>query len=132
MGIFAGDRPIIVGVLTAIGVEQGVLYWRYRHQVGEDNTPLDRPSPTTCDKPPCMACRRVCAATRSGSSLQRAANAFSIRSVTDGAPRPAGTSSASRSGPRAPRPRLARQTTTGSTRRQEAAADSHRGTPPAE
>jgi hypothetical protein len=23
MGIFAGDRPIIVGVLTAIGVEQG-------------------------------------------------------------------------------------------------------------
>jgi len=38
MGIFAGDRPIIVGVLTAIGVEQGVLYWRYRHQVGEDNT----------------------------------------------------------------------------------------------
>ena len=25
MGIFAGDRPII-GVLTAIGVEQGVLY----------------------------------------------------------------------------------------------------------
>jgi hypothetical protein len=42
MGIFAGDRPIIVGVLTAIGVEQGVLYWRYRHQVGEDNTLLDR------------------------------------------------------------------------------------------
>jgi hypothetical protein len=41
-GIFAGDRPIIVGVLTAIGVEQGVLYWRYRHQVGEDNTSLDR------------------------------------------------------------------------------------------
>ena len=42
MGIFAGDRPIIVGVLTAIGAEQGVLYWRYRHQVGEDNTSLDR------------------------------------------------------------------------------------------
>jgi hypothetical protein len=42
MGIFAGDRPIIVGVLTAIGVEQGVLYWRYRDQVGEDNTSLDR------------------------------------------------------------------------------------------
>ncbi len=41
MGIFAGDRPIIVGVLTAIGVEQGVLYWRYRHQVGEDNTSLE-------------------------------------------------------------------------------------------
>lgn len=34
MGIFAGDRPIIVGVLTAIGVEQGVLYWRYRHPGG--------------------------------------------------------------------------------------------------
>lgn len=42
MGIFAGDRPIIVGVLTAIGVEQGVLYGRYRYQVGEDNTSLDR------------------------------------------------------------------------------------------
>jgi hypothetical protein len=33
MGIFAGDRPIIVGVLTAIGVEQGVLYWRYRRHI---------------------------------------------------------------------------------------------------
>jgi hypothetical protein len=40
MGIFAGDRPLIVGVLTAIGVEQGVLYCRYRHQVGEANTSM--------------------------------------------------------------------------------------------
>ena len=40
MGIFAGDRPLIVGVLTAIGVEQGVPYCRYRHQVGEANTSM--------------------------------------------------------------------------------------------
>lgn len=40
MGIFAGDRPLIVGVLTAIGVEQGVLYCRYRHQVREANTSM--------------------------------------------------------------------------------------------
>ena len=40
MRIFAGDRPRIVGVLTAIGVEQGVLYCRYRHQVGEANTSM--------------------------------------------------------------------------------------------
>jgi hypothetical protein len=38
MGIFSGERPLIVGVLTYIGVEQGVLYWRYRHAVGEGNT----------------------------------------------------------------------------------------------
>lgn len=32
------DRDLIVGALTAIGVEQGVLFLRYRRAVGEGNT----------------------------------------------------------------------------------------------